>query len=126
MSISQQLVFSWRGGSTLAPITVTKTGATEDNRSETVAGSTTNQLVPMALTLTKLLLCYITSDVTLTLKTNNSGSPQEVITITAGCPFIWYKDCGIADPFGGNITAFYFSNGTSDAATLEIRTLQEV
>ncbi len=123
MAITQTLTLSVVAGGNLLPGSFVATGGVEDNRSVSVPASTTNQVVALAITVANLQSIYISSNVTLTLKTNSSGSPQETIVITAGNPFVWYKNCGIPIPFAGNITTTYWTNATLVNANLEMRVL---
>jgi hypothetical protein len=72
----------------------------------------------IAFAVAKLKAIKLTSDVALTLKTNDSGSPQETISLAAGVPLDWYYGCGLAVPFAGNVTKIYATEGGIDAGTL--------
>lgn len=123
MSVSHTFAFSHTGGSTPLSDSVTVSGelATEANIS--LSGSTTNQQENIAFNHTNLRGVYIKSDVTVTLKTNSSGSPDDTITVTAGVPFIWYYQSGVDNPFSAAVVTTYWTNGTSGAATIYMRTL---
>jgi len=85
--------------------------------------STTNQLQGVSILRANIKSVLIYSNTTVTLKTNSSSSPAETITITGGGPaFSWALACGITLPFSANLTAFYWTNGSSTvAATVNIR-----
>ena len=86
-----------------------------------VAGTTANQLLTTAWTAADADAIFISSDITLTIKTNSSGSPAETITITEDVPFFWQRDSGITNPFATNVTALYISPAGAVAGTLKIR-----
>ncbi len=123
MSISHVLGFSHSGGSTALSDSVTLTGELATEANIALAASATNQQENIAFNHTNLRGVYIKSDVTVTLKTNSSGSPDNTITVTAGVPFVWCYQSGITNPFTAAVTTTYWTNATSDAATIYMRTL---
>lgn len=123
MSVSHTFSFSHAGGSVSLSDSVVTTGELATESSISVAGSTTNQQENIAFNHTNLRGIYIKSDVTVTLKTNSSGSPDNTITVTAGVPFVWHYQSGVTNPFSAAVTTTYWTNATSGAATIYMRTL---
>ncbi len=123
MSITHTFTFGHSGGSSSLSDSVAVTGELATEANIALAASTTNQQENIAFNHTNLRGVYIKSDVTVTLKTNSSGSPDNTLTITAGVPFVWYYQSGITNPFTAAVTTTYFTNATSDAATIYMRTL---
>ncbi len=117
MAFTHVQTFSWSNGGTPQTKSVSLTGDGEDNRSFTAGPNATTQ-VNLAFVKTALKSLYILSDVALTLKTNDSGSPQDTIAIAANSPFTWYTGSGEANPFADNVTTTYWVNGTAGAATV--------
>lgn len=99
---------------------------TEVNIAATIDASTTNKLIDIALDVSEIQSIVISSDVTLTVKTNSSGSPDDTLTITGGKPYIWtvnsYDTCLLTT----DVTKIYVTNGTSGDAALKISALVNV
>ncbi|TXH99556.1 MAG: hypothetical protein E6Q76_19600 [Rhizobium sp.] len=123
MSVTHNFTFGHSGGSVSLSDSVALTGELATEASIALAGSTTNQQENIAFNHTNLRGIYIKSDVTVTLKTNSSGSPDNTFTITAGVPFIWWYESGVTNPVTAAVTTTYWTNATSDAATIYMRTL---
>lgn len=122
-TITQTYTFTFQEGTTQISQSVTLTGIIENNLSVTVPGITTNQQEALAWTNAKLQGIYIYSDQTLTLKTNSNSAPQDTITITGGSPFVWTESSGVVNPFAGNVTTTYWTNGGTTTANLTVKTL---
>lgn len=114
---------SWSRSGEAVSVTVVATGSGEVNVDETIPASQTNMLITLAVDVSALKSLYISSDETLTIKTNSSGSPTDTLTITGGKPLVWYTGCGFSCPLTGDVTVIYVTN--SAAAALKIRTLQD-
>lgn len=114
----------WQGSNSL-PLSqsVSLTALEELNFDFTLAASTTNQQINLAFVKADLQSIFISSNQTITLKTNSTGSPQDTLTITAGDPFQWDINSGIPNPFAGSVTTAYLTNGTASGANVSIRTL---
>jgi len=91
---------------------------------ESVLDGVSDGLVNFALDVSQAKLVFMQSDQDLTVKTNDSGSPQETISLTAGKPLLWVPDFPEAPtPFSDDVTALYVSNASGDTATLRIKAL---
>ncbi len=90
----------------------------------TIPASTTNLLIDIAFTVAGLKSCWISSDKAVTIKTNDSTTPQETITIAAGIPLIWNANSGV-NQFAGDVTAMYVSNADTGPAEMKIRILHD-
>ena len=90
---------------------------------ESIADAQTNKLVSLAFTLAALKVIAILSTRAITVKTNDSGAPQETLSIAANVPFVYIPGSGVASPFAGNVTALYVTNASGGAAALTIRGL---
>jgi len=90
--------------------------------SELIPSNQTNLAVAFAFTNSKLKAIAMSSDVNMTVKTNDGSSPQETITLVAGIPYIWTLTGSYigsaASPFGGNVTGLYVTNTTSGTLTV--------
>jgi hypothetical protein len=115
------------------------TSATAILQSETISGDTernfdaslaigANHEIDIAFTRANLKSLCITSDLAVTVYTNDlsSGSPQDTIAIVAGQALVWtLATDGIGKcPFSNNVTKLYVTNGAGGAATFKVRSLQ--
>ena len=127
MSIVHKVTQTWISGNNTLAVQATNTSNAEINISDTVAASGTHVEYTVAFTITNLECIYISSTTDMTLKTNETGSPDDTILLKANRPFVWMKNSGITVPFVGDsgaITKFYFTNGLVES-TLEIRILKD-
>lgn len=124
MSVTHTFSFGHTGGSTILSDSVARTGELATEANIALAASTTDQQENIAFNHTNLRGIYIKSDVTITLETNaTDATGGNTITITAGIPFVWYYQSGVANPFTSAVSTTYWTNGTSGAATIYMRTL---
>jgi len=104
----------------------TITGGTEKNVSKSIAVGV-DTLVPFTLDRSILKSLCISSDVAITVYTNDihSGSPQDTILIAAGQALVWSLavDLLARCPIAGNITAIYVTNAAGGPAAFELRSL---
>lgn len=104
---------------------VIKTAGSLVATDETVAIAANNFLVGVSIDVSELEAIYINSTQDLTLETNSGGSPQETIALKANVPLAWFANGYFAVPFAGDVTGFYFTNGSGVAADVTIRILQD-
>jgi len=76
----------------------------------------------MAFVKANLQAFYLKADQNCTVKTNNSATPQETITLLANVPFVWWKSSGLTNPFGGDVTTAFLTCTT--ATNLDVGILQ--
>lgn len=126
MSVSHTFTFGHSGGSVSLADSVSVTGgALAYDGSFTVAGSTTDQQVGVAVTMAACLGVYIKTDQDLTLETNATDhAGGDSFTLKAGIPFVWLKNSGITCPFTADVTTMYFTNAGSTAATVYLRVIK--
>lgn len=86
--------------------------------SETITDAT-DQLLSVAFVLAKLKVFIMVSSTAMTVKTNDSGSPQETLTLAAGVPFVYVPGAGLASPFDDDVTALYVTN--TGASQVQVR-----
>lgn len=126
MGITHSISRGWSGqnGTPIKPPDQTFTGTEELNFGFPLAGNTTNQQQPLAFTKSLLQSIFIYSDEEdITIKTNSSSAPQDTLTIKAGEPFAWDINCGLPNPFAGNVTTAFFTNAESAATNVSVRCL---
>lgn len=93
--------------------------------SETVADSTTNLLMNIAIDVSAVTSFYMCSDKALTVKTNSSGSPDNTIVLKANVPYIWNSDSYDTFKLTADVTKIYVTNASGASAALEIHCLQD-
>ncbi len=124
MAVSHVFTLGHSGGSQPLSALVTVTGELATEANIAVPASTTDQQENIAFNHTNLRGIWISSDVTVTLETNaTNGSGGNTITVTAGVPFVWYYQSGVANPFTNAVTTTYWTNATATAANIFMRTL---
>lgn len=60
------------------------------------------------------------SDQDLLIETNDPVYPDQMLSLKAGIPFLWYQDCGHAIPFSVPVNKFLISNSGGKDAKLRI------
>lgn len=98
--------------------TVEDVGATALTINTSVPASTANQLLTLSFSHTTLQAIFLLSNQNLTVKTNSSGSPAQIINLLAGIPYQWSLSAGyFSNPITTAVTAFYLTT-PGPAATL--------
>ena len=105
-------------GTTSISSTVDHTCETVLKLQETIANGATDALQLIAIDVTQLKAFAMVSDQAMTVKTNNSGTPQETFTLVANKPVVW--QAGDAAIFAGDVTAIYVTNASGSSATLQL------
>lgn len=86
---------------------------------ESIANPSTNQLVSVMIVASQIKSFFLWSDQDLTVKTNNSSTPQETFNLKANKPLVWLT--GMPNtPISGNVTALYVTNASGATATLKV------
>lgn len=128
MSVSYIVTQSVRIGNNTVSYSVTKTNEGEQTLSTTIATGVTNREYSLAFTTTNVDVLYLYSSQDVTLKTNDSGSPADTITLDAANPLVWVKDSGVPFPLDGTagaITKLFVTNASGSTATLEFHILKD-
>ncbi len=99
------------------------TGDLQVSIGQSVAGLTTDQEILAGIDISELKLLVISSDVALTIKTNNSGAPTDTLSIAAGVPYIWGENDYNAKLLTGDVTKLFVTNATAGVAALRILAL---
>lgn len=119
--MTRTLTLAWTGGNETISKGINFAVEGEQNLDVTVPGSTSNLEVLANIDVSALALVFVTSDQTVTLKTNSSSAPDETITLTQDKPLVWYTGCGWTNPFATDITALYLTRATAGNAAVKIR-----
>lgn len=85
---------------------------------ESVPDSSTDLEFLSSIDISELQVFYMVSDQAMTIETNSGSAAQETFTLTANKPVVWRS--GDAAIFAGDVTGFYATNASGNAATLRI------
>jgi hypothetical protein len=118
MSFTVTVAQSIRDGSTTHSTSTEHTCESVIKIEETIADSTSDQEIGFAVDVSAMQACSIYSDQALTIKTNDSSSPQETIALSAGEHIVFQS--GGSAPFSDDVTALFVSNASGSTATLKI------
>lgn len=99
----------------------THTGDSQVVMDETVPDSTTDKEYVLGIDVSQLQVIAILASEDMTIKTNDSGSPQETISLTADDPVIF--ETGDTALFAGDVTSIFVSNASGSSGTLKINAL---
>src|ERR1051325_3422954 len=93
-------------------------GDSPPNSSETVAGSGNTVVSGLNITPAHMKGLIILADKDLTFNTNDDGTPDATLAITANTPLIWYQSSGVPNPWGAGaaVTSVKLINGGTDTA----------
>ncbi len=90
---------------------------------QSIPAATTNQEILAAIDVSEAKFVVLSSDVALTLKTNNSSSPSNTIALAAGVPYVWGFGDNNALLLTVDVAKFFVTNATAGAAALNILAL---
>lgn len=115
---------------TIASVTTTTVGPAEENLEITVAASATNAEHDIAFAHAAVLGAVISSTGPLTIKTNDSTSPGDTLTLATNQAIMYGTGTGGSgslvgtNPFSADVTKIYVTNpSTTLAIVLKIRVL---
>ena len=122
MGITHTLTLNWNRSSEQIAVNVTLTGDGEQNFDITVPGSG-NIVVSCEIDVSALVGVYISTDQTVTMTTNDDGTPDDTLTLTAGKPLVWYSGCGLPNPFASavDVESFKLTRGSAGDAAVKLR-----
>jgi hypothetical protein len=99
------------------------TGTAEVGFDGTVAAATDLVEVDISWTRANVHALLLYSSQALTIKTNNSTTPIDTITLAANQAIVWGSDHVEANPVAHDVTKLFLSNDTENIATVKIRVL---
>lgn len=113
-----------QGRTTRATETYTKTGGQHVSLSESIPNGSTNLQVALALDASALELLVISADGAITVKTNNSSTPDDTFALTADNGVVWANGMPLAsNPLSEDVTTIYVTNASGAAVTLTVLAL---
>lgn len=86
---------------------------------ESIPDEASDLLVNFALDFSSLQSFYLVSDQVLTIKTNDSGAPDDTFVLVANEPLVWHAGSLHDNPVTVDITKLYVSNASGSAAALK-------
>jgi hypothetical protein len=113
-----------RNGETISNV-VAVTSDGEHNFDVSLTSEQVHKQLDIALDVSELKAIVISTTVDITLKTNDSGTPIQTLTIEAGEPLIWQVESGLTNPLTTDVTAMYFTNGEATTGTVKLRFLED-
>jgi len=91
----------------------------------TVPDESSDMLVNFALDVSQIKAIYIVADQDVTLETNDSGSPDDTISLAAGVPYVWTTDSYDSCLLTADITKLYFTNASGSEATVQLEVVHD-
>lgn len=129
--MAESLVLNWVSGSESLTNTVSINGELSSRYGSAASGITVpgsgNVVIDAVIDVSALSLVYIeldgTAGHTITLTTNDDGTPDDTFTLTVGKPLVWYTGCGLPNPFASavDVTSMKAAKATAVNATLRMR-----
>lgn len=95
------------------------------SREVAIPDGTTDDLMNIAIDFSQLRNVFLLSDQDITIETNNATTPDDTINLKANVPLIWNADAYFSNPFTVDVTAFYLTNSSGSAATLNVEILED-
>jgi hypothetical protein len=128
--IAHKFTFGWNDGGIGITKSFEVTAGSALQLDEAIGANANAEQLNFAFQRSLLKGLFIVSDRDLTLKTNNSGDPDNTFNLAAGKPIVWVDGMqNLRDSNGaelGNVTSLFATNPSeSAAATLRIRVLIE-
>lgn len=103
---------------TVSSVTTSYTGDGEVVVDATIAAGATNALVNANIRVAGLKSFVFYASTACTVKTNNSTTPGNTLTIPAGGSLIWHTDASYANPLTVDVTALYVTNSNATTAAV--------
>lgn len=124
MTFNQTTVIEYKTNSGMVGTsTVTETGGTRSALDIAVPASATNVHAVLSVDVSQVISFLMFSTQAITIKTNNSGAPDQTFTLAAGKGFTWNAARADPNPLTIDITDFYFTNAGASDATVNLRFL---
>lgn len=126
MAFQHILTITLSGGAVNLSARQTVSGDSEQAYDIPLTASQENAEVDMDFIAANLKSIYILSDQNLTVKTNDSSSPDDTITVAANTPFAWNTVQAADNPFTADVSKVYLTNESStSAARVQIEILYD-
>lgn len=101
-------------------------GAARMGIEESVSDGASDQQIAMDLDISTIQGILIVSDQDLTVKTNDSGTPDDTLNLTGGVPEQYAASPAFgSNPFSTDLTDLYVTNNSGAEATLQIEVVYD-
>ena len=125
MSFTHRLIRAWQSGDNTAVSAIENVVADQEvNLDIPVPANSTNLHAVVGIDVSQLKSLYLLSDIDLTIETNDSGTPDDTLTLEAGIALLWSAASGLANPLTADVTDLYLTGGAT-AGTLQLRSLSD-
>ena len=114
---------TWAGGS--SEFTISETGDGESIREWAVPNAATDQLCNIAIDVDKVQIFFLVSTQDVTIETNDGESPGNTLALKANEPYSWHVSALDDFKLTVDVTAFYVTNSSGEAATVTCYVLQD-
>lgn len=121
MSHSHLYTESVVAGSNSYSSTTSYTGSGRQTIGESLSAGTNTQ-VSFTLDVSAVKSFYIRSSTAATVKTNDSGSPADTLTLAADVPYVWNTDKLDTFLLGTDVTTLYVTNATDTEFEIDVIT----
>lgn len=124
MAVNSSISYTANGGAVpISGVTSSASGTSGTEIDVDVPASTTNQLFTVSIDISELESIFLVTDGALTIKTNDSGTPDDTFVFTANMPLIWVNgyptiDGSSQNPFDADVTKMYLTNATGSDVNL--------
>lgn len=124
MAVASAITYTATGGAVaISGVTSNASGTAGIDIDIDVAASTTNQLFTVAIDISELESIFLVTDGVLTIKTNDSGSPDDTFVFAANMPLIWVNGYPTIDgtsqnPFDADVTKMYLTTPSGSTVNL--------
>lgn len=105
--------------------TISVTGSSKTEISESIANSQTDADIVVAIDVSAVKAFYIRSSQDVTVETNDGSSPDDTLSLLANRPYIWDEDDYDSFLLTADVTVLYITNASGSTADIEIRVLQD-
>lgn len=121
MSVTHSITYTHnRGVGTDEKVKTSVVAEGEINIDVDVPDGSTDFEIAFAVTRDALLSLFIIADGTLTLKTNDSGAPDDTLSLTAQQIIAWNSHSLGSDPFAEDVTVLFATNAGDAPVNLKI------
>ena len=105
------------------PISLSKeyTGSLALDLDETIAGSSTDAVVNIAIDVSAVKAFHISVDGTCTIETNDGTTPDDTLSMTDGDPYEWNEDSLDSFRLGTDVTQLYVTVPGGTDVNIKIR-----
>lgn len=83
-------------------------------------GATAFHITPLAIDVSQLKMLHLLATAAMTIETNDSGSPDDTLTLDANKPLLWYEGCGMDCPLTADVADIYVASVAGGTLTITV------